>query len=144
MNLEPAARRNLAYKQRIRMPSRNELIELFQNGELSKLLAQRFQGQIRTYPTKEMKDSDFLVVFESEEKTPDAKKITETVTKFYADKGYEVKPDDNSDSNYFGALIFYNRNAREATCISVSITTRYFTSEKSGYASLRATCEILM
>jgi len=127
------------------MSSRKELIELFQNGELGQLLEQEFHGQIdQTCPTKEMKDLDFLVVFESEEKTPDARMIAEKVTQFYTSKGYEVKPDENSDSNYFGALIFYHRNAREATCASVSVTTRYFTSEKNGYTSLRATCEILM
>ena len=124
------------------MSSRKELIELFQNGELGQLLAREFQGQVGQ--TDKMKDSDFLVVFKSEEKTPDARMIAEKVTQFYTSKGYEVKPDENSDSNYFGALIFYHRNAREATCASVSVTTRYFTSEKNGYTSLRATCEILM
>jgi len=124
------------------MPSRNELIEIFQNGELGQLLAREFQGQIGQ--TDKMKDSDFLVVFKSEEKTPNAIMVAETVTQFYTSKGYEVKPDENSDSNYFAALIFHNRNVRETTCVSVIITTRYFTAKKDGCANLRATCEILM
>jgi hypothetical protein len=71
------------------MSTPQKLVQLSNDGELGRLLAEKFNGQVGH--TSGRKDADFLVIFESEEKTPVVEKISEIITGHYTGLGFKVK-----------------------------------------------------
>ncbi len=119
------------------MASTKELAELFKRGELGKLLANTFNGERgRVNPCA---DSDLLVIFKSEDQTPSAEKIGETVRQYYSNLGYVVD-DESLRDNSFEANIY---SKSEDGFVSLVITTHYpFPAPGQGRASLRITSNI--
>jgi hypothetical protein len=103
------------------MPSLRELTELFNEGALGLMLAERFHGQIgHTYP---MKDSEFMVGFASEPVTPSGKEIGQAVVGFYSGLGYRVEVKKDPDPDVFMANIY--SDGRFDGPFLVNITTKY-------------------
>lgn len=102
------------------MASLKGLVDSNNNGELGKMLAQKFNGECgRTYPRQ---DADLIIVFESEEKTPSAKDIEGAVTEFYTKLGYQVEKGD-CPPDMFEAAVFCGEKVGGA--IFVVISTNY-------------------
>ena len=79
------------------MASMEELVALFNEGALGKLLVKTFGGELGH--THANKDSDFLITFKNETDIPSAKKIGGVVVGYYGKLGYGIEintPDDHS------------------------------------------------
>jgi len=106
------------------MSSSKELYELFRDGKLGELLVREFNGKIgRVDP---MKDSEFMISFESEEETPDINLILRKVIEYYRELGYEVEINDKSHGNQsFDIVIHHDRGKSSWTAFVIVLTTRY-------------------
>ncbi|MDO8483007.1 MAG: hypothetical protein Q7S86_04280 [bacterium] len=103
------------------MASIAELVRLFNDGELGKLIAREFRGERGHVNPNE--DSDFLVVFKSDSETPAREAVAEVVTKHYTGLGYAVRPVRDSDKECFQAEIYKESDSRGF--VHIVITTRY-------------------
>jgi len=120
------------------MASAKALEALFNEGKLGELLVQAFGGT-RGRVEDGNKDSDFLIVFESEAKTPSAEAIAKTVTEHYWTLGYDIEKVDTRN-DCFEAFISYGRHRMNACVVGVIITALYPYEIGANRASLRATC----
>ncbi len=119
------------------MASAKELDDLFNAGELGKLLVKAFHGERgRVYPNQ---DLEFLIVFENEKKTPSVEAIAKTVAEHYRAIGYKVEPSEHRKKDCFEAIISFDREKGEGCVFGVAITTPYPFDSK--HASLRAVCQ---
>ncbi len=118
------------------MASFKELVKLFNDGELGKLIAREFRGE-RGYVNPN-EDSEFLVVFKSDSETPTAEAVAEVVTRHYVGLGYVVCRTNDPDEACFQAVISHDSIGNT---VNVVITTRYPHNE--GHASLRVTSNII-
>jgi hypothetical protein len=120
------------------MPSAKELAGLFNEGKLGEFLAHRFTGQRgHVYPRK---DSDFLVVFESEKTTPLIESVRDAVIGFYTEMGYTIIPDTFQAKDSFQANVRYQDDDRVVALLN--ITTKYPFDHR--LVSLRVTTELLV
>ena len=119
------------------MASISELVQLFNTGELGKLLAREFNGERGHVNPNE--DSDLLVVFESDASTPKVGAIAEVVIKHYCQLGYVVSPTINTRDHCFEANISHESGGG---FVAVVITTHYPFNE--GHKSLRITSAIIV
>ena len=70
------------------MASNQELVQLFNKGELGRLLARELNGERgRVYPNE---DSDLVITFESEAVTPSNYIIAITIERHFRGLGYTV------------------------------------------------------
>ncbi len=114
------------------MASFKELVDLLEKGEIGKLLETTFQGKRgRTFPNK---DSDLLVVFENEEKTPTAQQICDTICPHFQRLGYETLRTHVSERLFETSL---QTTSGDEGFIAVTISTRY--PFDGHHASLRIT-----
>jgi len=120
------------------MPSNQELVEMFNRGELGKFLAERFNGERgRVFPRE---DSDFLVVFPSEEVTPEIDDLKTAVIELYERKGYYITIT-NCENDNLSALIHFNNDPAEGH-VFITITTHFpFPAPGQGTASLRVSSQ---
>ncbi len=103
------------------MASLKELVDLFNNGALGKMLAERFHGERgHVYPRQ---DSEFVIGFASEEATPSGEAIGIAVTEFYQGLGYVVKVLRYNDPDVFVANVYCPKE--NFGVILVNITTKY-------------------
>jgi hypothetical protein len=67
------------------------LKELFRTGTLGKLLTEQFNGKRgRVYPNE---DAEFLIIFKSNEETPNGQEVREVVLRHYTELGFNVESD---------------------------------------------------
>lgn len=103
------------------MASITELVALFNNGELGKLLAREFNGERgHVHPNE---DSDLIIVFESNEDTPSVDEINEVVTRHYSQLGYRVILDGYGAKNVIGCS--FRSDDSDEYCVCVTISTSY-------------------
>ena len=124
------------------MTSKEELVKLFKKGELGELLVRAFGGdRICAGPSK---DSNFLIIFESNEKTPSVESIAKTVVHHYQSIGYEVRQNYEGNPDVFGAFILCYRDGIPECVFWVLITTHWqYEAVGDKHSSLRAVCEII-
>ena len=121
------------------MASSQELWKLFAEGKLVELLASTFGGKFgRLNPWR---DSEFIMSFDDEEKTPGAQRVAEVVKEYYKNLGYEVDDRRSRGSNCFEAFVSHERHSPTGYTVSVVITVPY--PHGGNRANLRATCERL-
>ncbi len=111
------------------MASAKELVALFNNGELGKLLVQKFGGELGHTPPN--KDADFLVVFKNEADVPEPAVVKTVVEDHYRKLGYPIKSESYSNGSTAFAIVL------DEVIIAITITTRYPFDGK--HASIRAT-----
>ena len=103
------------------MASLIELVKLNNEGDLGKMLTEKFKGEIgRLLPRKDM---EFMIGFASREATPSPEDIRETVTEHYTRLGYKVEPEEYQRKHGFDAIVFFD--TRDQGCIYIVITTFY-------------------
>lgn len=102
------------------MASLPELVALFNNGELGKLIANTFHGERGFVYANE--DSDLLVVFSSEKATPSPQLLKQLIKDHYSKLGYVVEFTAGSiDGDLFGVEFRISGDV----VVVVTITTRY-------------------
>ncbi len=115
-------------------------MELFNEGKLGELLVRAFGGgRSRLYP---IQDSEFLILFESDEETPDIETIAKTVKEHYWNLGYDIE-NQRINGDRFEAIISYDRRKMNGCCVGLVITTHYPFDIGANRTSLRATCTFL-
>ncbi len=104
------------------MASLPELVELFNQGSLGKMLAERFNGQRGyTFPNA---DSDLIVVFERMEDVPGVVAIRTAVKSHYEGMGYVIEDDETTnDERIYCAHVFCGEKDRGY--VQIFITTGY-------------------
>jgi hypothetical protein len=114
----------------------SSLVQMFNDGKLGDLLVERFCGEIgHRFPKK---DADSIISFQSQEATPGANEIRNTVKSYYEKLGYVVETVATDGKNCVG-LIIRNPNHRLGF-VSVIITTPY--PHGGNHRNVRMTCEI--
>lgn len=122
------------------MASIIQLVQLVTQGETGKLLARMFNGERGHVYQNE--DSELIVVFKSEEETPEAPAILKAITAHYEKMGCRVEPY-GGDADCIEAFIFPSTN--EEGKIGIVVTTHYpFPAPGQGTAALRLTTNILV
>lgn len=119
------------------LPSADNLIEMSNNGEFGKLLVHRFGGQRgRTYPRE---DSEFLIVYENEDKVPSAEQVSKLITEQCERLGYEVQKSDLTGKDLWTCTIIVPYDNR--VVMNVVVTVPYpFTGRD---IALRMTTELI-
>ncbi len=102
------------------MPNFRELVELNRNGDLGKLLAEKFHGEIGKLQPR--KDADFIIGFKSETLTPSTEGIKATITKHYEKLGFVVENPEIAGGMF--ECIIHDGN-RETGFVKLVVTTRY-------------------
>ncbi len=104
------------------MASLRELVELFNQGSLGRMLAERFKGQ-RGYAFPN-EDSDHIISFERMEDVPGVAAIRAAVKAHYEGKGYTVEEDDTSSGErIFCAFVFHGN--KDQGYVQIFISTGY-------------------
>ncbi len=103
------------------MASFEELVRMNKEGDLSKMLAKKFNGK-RGHITGIIEDMDLLIAFDSIEKTPSIEDIQQTVIEYYKGLGYIIEKN-NIAGEMFDAIIC-SGSKRDGIMIIV-ITTKY-------------------
>ncbi|MEY2702668.1 MAG: hypothetical protein RLY43_1304 [Bacteroidota bacterium] len=71
------------------MASNEDLNQMFNEGRLGAFLADKFRGRLSApYPRR---DSDFMIIFESETEVPDIESLKDAVHGLYETQGYKIE-----------------------------------------------------
>jgi len=104
------------------LKSARELVTLFNEGALGKILAERFNGKAgRLYPRK---DDEFIMGFESDSVTPTVEQIAKAVSELYVSRGYKLS-DTRLNGEQGNYMTIVSANGVEECMFVVVITTRY-------------------
>lgn len=115
-----------------------ELVKLFNEGALSKFIAQRFKGERgHPYPCQ---DSEILVVFKSEAETPSAQTLKPAIIECYSDLGFSVTPSKEDGRDLFE--LTFRVEPDDVEVIHVVITTNYHFDQL--HNALRITSNIII
>lgn len=104
------------------MPSSAELVNLFNDGSLGKLIATTFGGERKDVCNSE--DADLIVEFLEKEDVPDIQTLVGCADTFYSGMGYTVSSDvvGSLPGSNGGFVVFFDR--REG-CVHVTMTIYY-------------------
>ena len=120
------------------MASIRKLVQLNRDGDLGKMLAEKFHGECgRTFPQK---DLEFMIGFKSESETPMASAVAEAITQHYREKGFKVTIDDLQE-NCFQCRI--HTDNLDSGWINVLVTTRYPLTPGGGLNHIRVTTNVI-
>jgi len=122
------------------MASEEKLIELNNQGDLGRMLAERFGGELGYVQPRQ--DSDLMIGFESRAKTPTAQAIREVVVEHYTRLGYEVHVPGLQSPDAFDAFVFFGAKG-ERVEVYVNISTFYPLVPGDGHNHLRLTTTLM-
>lgn len=103
------------------MASFTELLELNRQGDMGRMLAEKFQG--RRGELKSRQDEDLLISFRSESETPFIGQVKQAMTSHYTKLGYTVQVDTRSPPNMLEAQIYHETIG--GGVVTVTISTFY-------------------
>lgn len=81
-----------------RLPNAADLHDLFNQGELGNLIAEKFNGTCGDRPGNQ--DSYFLIIFESEESVPEGLRLAGVILEHYTALGYTIQQGEVSRDKY--------------------------------------------
>ncbi len=124
------------------MASKEELANLFANGNLGKLLANKFHGtRGRLYPKQ---DFELLVVFSADIGAPTLEVVEAAVVECYSAHGYLVKIDGRTENELSGTVSYQETCPSDpVSAVHFSIRNDYpYPGRSRGLPSLWIECDI--
>lgn len=124
------------------MASLQELVVLNQQGDLGKMLAEKFHGELGRRDNTTRGDWDFMIGFKSKAETPSIEAIKQAVVEHYTQLGYQVEAEKSSPPDMFCCMLFFESKGQGG--ITVTITTYYPLVYGDEHKHIRVTTYVLV